>query len=233
MSITLSCAQKLVSPCPSLLNYRPLKAGDDTWHADLTLTTQTELSGVWLRVVFDKAPLEVDSDFGEVAQREINEYLIRQPDKRLKVGEKQTIKLSVKFDTSSTPPEVLGFRLNARVMCSENGVIPRPEEKNENRLGIIENELVSPCPDVFDYETFNNTDTWFGNIKVKADKFYSGVTIKVILDGQALQLGVSVLPWYLPRPFLVRLSSNLCVPPKHFSVVAAASTKMNVLLPVD
>lgn len=132
--------EKWESPCPNILDYKPIGPTEDVWNADITISTETELSGVWLRFIFDGIPLEVNSNFGEVVQREATEYLIRRPEKGLRVGQMETLSVSVKFDPNQPVPKVVGIRLNARVICPENGVIEvlKPSSSSISQGSIME-----------------------------------------------------------------------------------------------
>lgn len=69
----------------------------------------------------------LQSKFGETVQREATEYLIRRPEIGLEIGDTEKVDLSVKFNTSFPAPRLIGIRLNARVVCPDNGIIIKPE----------------------------------------------------------------------------------------------------------
>lgn len=58
-----------------------------------------------------------------MVQRENKEYLVRNPSRKLNPGENIKVKITVKYDASEPAPQMVGFRLNARVVCPENGIL--------------------------------------------------------------------------------------------------------------
>lgn len=55
-----------------------------------------------------------------------------------------------------------------------------------------QNDLISPCPQVFDYENidyYNNT--WVGVISLSTDHDLTGILVEIKLDSPARALGVS------------------------------------------
>lgn len=104
-------------------------------------------------------------------------------------GETRKIRLSVKFNPLEPPPQILGFRLNARVVCPENGLL----DKNAPVAVVPVTApvaLVSPCPAVFSYEPLNETDKWYGVVTLP-DSQLNGVRLSIKLDTVSVQLGVS------------------------------------------
>lgn len=56
---TASTNVGLVSPCPYIFLYDPPSGAKDHWSGVLTLSSETELTGIYSRISFDKPPLEV------------------------------------------------------------------------------------------------------------------------------------------------------------------------------
>lgn len=131
----------------------------------------------------------LQTDFGEVVQRESQEYLVRKPNHKLSPGETEKVRLSVRFNTEEPAPQLVGFRLNARVVCPENGILDKakPIAPGPSPLPA----LTSPCPNDFQYEPLNETDKWFGVIQLKSDVAMTGVQVRIVLDRESVQLGVS------------------------------------------
>ena len=50
---------QLISPCPRLFKYEPQGAENDRWYGVVTLLSDSELSGVWLRLIFDKQSIQL------------------------------------------------------------------------------------------------------------------------------------------------------------------------------
>lgn len=136
------CAQD-ASPCPRLFVYEPRKADEpDKWYGIITLLSESALTGVWLRVVFDGptlqlgvsfppnpsphiltiASLRLQNWFGEVVPRddENKDYLIKNRDFKLAANTPKTIRFFVKYDTNQPVPKLKEFRLNAKTICPED-----------------------------------------------------------------------------------------------------------------
>lgn len=52
--ISIIEAQQLISPCPNLFTYDPEGVINNQWSGTIRVTTETELSGIWMRIIFDK-----------------------------------------------------------------------------------------------------------------------------------------------------------------------------------
>lgn len=81
-------------------------------------------------------------------------------------------------------------------------------------FSVFGQELVSPCPGVFHYETDTITDDgWYGYAHLTTKDDLEGVFVHVVLDRPAITLGVSTerkkaLLYFLnPRPWL-RVGKN-------------------------
>lgn len=131
------------------------------------------------------------SDFGDVVQREAQDYLIRKPTNKLAVGDTQRIRITVKFNTLEPAPQLVGFRLNARVVCPASGIIDKDKPITAPPPTTSPDQLQSPCPGEFTYEPLNNTDKWFGVVHLKSETQLDGVWIRISLDRETVQLGVS------------------------------------------
>lgn len=46
-------AQDWTSPCPEVFKYHPEKNTANKWYGTLTLLSDIDLAGIWLRVLFD------------------------------------------------------------------------------------------------------------------------------------------------------------------------------------
>ncbi|XP_049824503.1 clotting factor C isoform X2 [Aethina tumida] len=118
VAIKASC--QMISPCPRLFTYEPQNPNEpDRWYGQLILQSDSELQGVWLRVVFDKPSIQLGNWFGEVERREQSEYLIKNPRQKLFPNQPMTVRFFVRFKPGETPPQLTGFRLNAKTVCPE------------------------------------------------------------------------------------------------------------------
>lgn len=50
---------QVTSPCPRIFTYENNNTDYDRWYGQLVLTTDNELSGIWLRIRFDKPPIQL------------------------------------------------------------------------------------------------------------------------------------------------------------------------------
>lgn len=47
------------NPCPRLLLIEPNSPEPDRWYGTLTLISDADLSGVWLRIIFDRPSIQL------------------------------------------------------------------------------------------------------------------------------------------------------------------------------
>lgn len=50
---------EFISPCPRLFAYEVNNAEEDTWYGQITLIYNDDLSGIWLKLMFDRPVIEV------------------------------------------------------------------------------------------------------------------------------------------------------------------------------
>lgn len=108
------------SPCPELFQYvKQNQPG--RWEGLLTLAAETDLYGVWARLIFDSPSTGLTTEnFGEVVTTDQKEYLIKNRDYVLKAGVPLKLKIVVRYDGNKVP-SLTGFRLNARIVCPITG----------------------------------------------------------------------------------------------------------------
>lgn len=65
-------------------------------------------------------------------------------------------------------------------------------------LCLCKSQRPSPCPEVFYYEVQNHQELnkWFGVINLNTDVDLYGVSVRIILDQRAKNLGVSLKSFY-------------------------------------
>ncbi|KAF2885246.1 hypothetical protein ILUMI_20912 [Ignelater luminosus] len=119
-ALVVSCNAQARSPCPGLFQYVSHEPGQ--WVADVTLASEADLHGVWVRLILDapSSELNVTDNFGEVVTVDHLEYLLKNRDFLLKAGEPVKARIFVKYDGDKAP-KLIGFRLNARTVCPEHG----------------------------------------------------------------------------------------------------------------
>ncbi|CAH1118358.1 unnamed protein product [Phaedon cochleariae] len=124
--ISISC-QELISPCPRLFTYEPRNPNEpDKWYGRISLLSDSDLSGVWLRIILDKKSIQLGNWFGEVKTDDNKEYLIKNRQKQLKANVPDFVRFYIKHDMNEPPPRLTGFRLNAKMVCPEGGLPTEP-----------------------------------------------------------------------------------------------------------
>nr|XP_023012927.1 uncharacterized protein LOC111502961 [Leptinotarsa decemlineata] len=158
---TVSC-QSWVSPCPKFFTYEPRNPNEpDRWYGRITLMSPDKLTGVWLRVIFDKPTIQLGNWFGEVKTEDNVEYLIKNPKKKLEPNAVATVRFYVKHNVNEIPPQVVSFRLNAKTVCPE-GTVTTEATTSGAQLFISEERSTKPTlskpelPNVMPPNTGNN-----------------------------------------------------------------------------
>ncbi|KAJ8956093.1 hypothetical protein NQ318_016546 [Aromia moschata] len=114
---------QLVSPCPRLFKYEPQNNNEnDRWYGELTLISDADLSGVWLRIIFDKQSIQLGNWFGEVVTQDNKDYLVKNRNHKLMANSPMKLRFYVKYNPRETPPKLVEFRLNAKTVCPEGGI---------------------------------------------------------------------------------------------------------------
>ncbi|KAK4883290.1 hypothetical protein RN001_006609 [Aquatica leii] len=107
------------SPCPDLFDYVSQTPGQ--WNGNITLRSDVELDGIWVRLIFDNVAKNVSTEgsFGEIISRGEFEYLLKNKNFILTAGETVKVPISLKYDGDKAP-NLIGFRLNGRTVCPEH-----------------------------------------------------------------------------------------------------------------
>ncbi|RZC42474.1 proclotting enzyme-like [Asbolus verrucosus] len=125
-----SITSALNSPCPHLFHYDSTDQPGQ-WTGTVTLLSDVELHGVWIRLIFDEKLTELDvgpqlrgllflfqDNFGELINSDDRlEYLIKNKNVVLKSETPTNVKITVKYEGNKVP-NLIGYRLNARTVCS-------------------------------------------------------------------------------------------------------------------
>ncbi|KAK9751266.1 Trypsin [Popillia japonica] len=114
-------AQDWTSPCPDVFKYHVERNRWNRWYGTITLLSDVDLEGIWVRVLFDGPVEQLTTDFGSVSQKEGNQFLIRKSNYNLKAFKPHDIEIAVQFNADTgevTGPRLSGFRLNAKLVCS-------------------------------------------------------------------------------------------------------------------
>ncbi|KAK4878792.1 hypothetical protein RN001_011298 [Aquatica leii] len=120
------------SPCPRLFVYEDTTTYPDRWYGIMTLLSDSDLTGTWIRIIFDKPILQLGNWYGEVVKRSPVDYLIKNPTYNLKAHTPKVVRFFVRYNPNTTPPKLQGFRLNAKVMCPEDLVTTTPTTTTEH-----------------------------------------------------------------------------------------------------
>ncbi|KAI4455097.1 modular serine protease [Holotrichia oblita] len=121
----------------------------NAWYGTITLLSDVDLEGVWIRVLFDGSVDQLTTDFGEVSQKEGNQFLIRNSDYTLKAYTPHKFNFSVQFNANDgkvAGPRLTGFRLNAKLLCptDRNSIIAAT-----NVVSPTTTERIRPIADKF------------------------------------------------------------------------------------
>ncbi|KAF5284203.1 hypothetical protein FQR65_LT00203 [Abscondita terminalis] len=118
-------SQTDISPCPRLFVYEGKSPEPNRWYGIITLLSDNDLNGVWLRVMFDQPTLQLGNWFGEPVPQgdDKKEYLIKNRDFKLKAHTPHTVRFYVEYESRRSIPRLVSFRLNAKVMCPEEYVM--------------------------------------------------------------------------------------------------------------
>lgn len=63
---------QLISPCPKFFQYEPPGSENDRWYGTVTLQSDSELSGVWLRLIFDRPSIQLGVRIHKILGRKPN-----------------------------------------------------------------------------------------------------------------------------------------------------------------
>ncbi|KAI4455114.1 serine protease gd n-terminus [Holotrichia oblita] len=139
-------AQRLESPCPRLFVYEPPGTETDRWYGIITLISDSDLNGVWLRVIFDRPSLQLGNWFGEVKTEDNKDYLIKNRNHKLTANTPFPIRFYIKYDPSNPVPRLESFRLNAKTVCPEGLATTAPPVASNQLYTNKEPDATSPLP---------------------------------------------------------------------------------------
>lgn len=120
--IVTSIKPQNLSPCPRLFVYEKKSATPNRWYGLITLLSDTNLIGVWLRLVLDQPSLKLGNWFGEPVPQgtENKEYVIKNSNFLLKANTPHIVRFFIDYDPQLPTPKLLSFRLNAKIVCPED-----------------------------------------------------------------------------------------------------------------
>lgn len=207
--IGLSLNNKVIcDSCSFMFQYDPYDPSsglNDQWSGILTLKSGIDSGTFSSSIAFDKPPLEVTvsnnvlfvnlfeiipkiffkSDYEDPIQVNDVEYLI-QKSAKIAAGNPVKLKLTVKYQNTSRSkviPTITGIKLEDQ-QCL--GQVDKPPQ--------LLDELVSPCPQIFEYESVDKkVGKWYGKMSVNFKRIITDPNITIVLDGPSLQLGVRII----------------------------------------
>ncbi|KAK9751274.1 Serine protease gd N-terminus [Popillia japonica] len=125
------------------------------WYGTITLFSDVDLEGIWVRVLFDGPVEQLTAEFqeyGEVSGKE-NEFVIKDPYRKLKANTKLDVDFYIKFNDQIQTPKLLEIYINDKLICAKN--------KNGVNTVITQNipsttENVSPITEKFKRQISNS-----------------------------------------------------------------------------
>lgn len=139
--------QDLQSPCPRLFVYENRLSEPGKWYGTVTLLSGSTLSGVYLRLIFDKYFIQLGNWFGEVVLADEG-YLIRNHTYLLKAHVPVRVLFFVKYNPREPVPQLKEIRLNAKTVCPEGDATEEP-------TGVLELQTSIPLGASNYYENYD------------------------------------------------------------------------------
>ncbi|XP_066251877.1 phenoloxidase-activating factor 1-like isoform X2 [Euwallacea similis] len=113
--------QLLESPCPSVLHYEGVNPQEpDKIYGTLTLSTDANLEGVWVKMFFNRRAYAFGNSFSEAISRDNSEFHIRNPTYQFSAGAPILIRFFVQYDVTDAAPNIVKILLNGKVVCPNN-----------------------------------------------------------------------------------------------------------------
>jgi hypothetical protein len=152
---------QMVSPCPRFFKYEPRGTENDRWYGTVTLLTDSDLSGVWLRLIFDRPSIQLGNWFGEVVTTDNKEYLVKNRNHKLTANVPYNLRFYLKYNPGEAPPKLTMFRLNAKTVCPENGATTQaPVTTGQLITSNVLSTTGSSFPNNNNYNNNNNGGTF-------------------------------------------------------------------------
>lgn len=108
------------SKCPGVFSYNKDKQEEGVWHGTLTLESEFELKGAWIRIVLDHPAELLVNEFGEVRTFDNTMYLISNREFNVQPDRPFRVPFSVKYDPKDGKvPSIQTVRLNGRTVCGQ------------------------------------------------------------------------------------------------------------------
>ncbi|KAG5875923.1 hypothetical protein JTB14_031167 [Gonioctena quinquepunctata] len=109
----------LASLCPEFFNYESTEE-PGLWTGKLSVRSDEDLHGVWIRLFFERNVKEVSAEGFEAKfnDDDTKEVLLKNRKQLLKASSPITLKFTVSYEGSQLP-KLIEYRLNARTLCPD------------------------------------------------------------------------------------------------------------------
>ncbi|XP_060532655.1 CLIP domain-containing serine protease B15-like isoform X2 [Cylas formicarius] len=107
------------SPCPETFIYEPRNSKElDRWYGVVSLRTDDDLEGVYLKIQLDRPADLLGNWFGDVISQDNVQFSINNAKYKLEAGPPVSVRFFVKYNAASIVPTVKKILLNGRSICS-------------------------------------------------------------------------------------------------------------------
>uniref|UniRef100_A0AAR5PS75 Peptidase S1 domain-containing protein n=1 Tax=Dendroctonus ponderosae TaxID=77166 RepID=A0AAR5PS75_DENPD len=107
------------SPCPGVLLYEPTNPEEpDKWYGVITVGTDEDLEGVWVKVSLDREAIVLGNWFADATSHDNKLFNIANPQYKLLAGPPILIRFFVQYNENDGVPQVQKILLNGKNICS-------------------------------------------------------------------------------------------------------------------
>ncbi|XP_063912170.1 clotting factor C-like [Zophobas morio] len=124
--LVVPASTQFISPCPRLFKYEPELAEKGRWYGVFTVLSDVNITGVWLRLIFDKESIQIGNWFGEALTKDNKEYLLKNPHHKLVANESYNLRFYINYNPKETPAQLTMVKLNGKIVCPEGEVSTEP-----------------------------------------------------------------------------------------------------------
>ncbi|XP_050308708.1 serine protease gd-like [Anthonomus grandis grandis] len=149
---------ELLSPCPDIFRYEQAKDPDilDRWYGVITVSTDDDLEGIYLKITLDKRADLLGNWFAEAQSEDNVQFSIKNPKYKLEAGPPILVRFFVKYNPYSSVPVVKRILLNGKTICPSNR--EKPTEPTLHISEVLPPKKVEPSYDN-EYHSSNETTT--------------------------------------------------------------------------
>ncbi|XP_045467074.1 CLIP domain-containing serine protease 14D-like [Harmonia axyridis] len=117
VSLLKTVHSQTINPCPDKFSFNPERNQPGRWFGTVRLVYDTELSGVWLRLKFDRPVIQLGNWFGQIKTDDNIEFRLSDRSFQLKPNIPKEVLFFVNYNQRDPPPELVRIILNGRVLC--------------------------------------------------------------------------------------------------------------------